>query len=330
VKNLITSSQLTPKIIERIFLKAQRFESGLKKGIKTLDILKGITVCTLFYEESTRTRFSFEKATHNLGGNIISTESASHFSSAHKGESLEHTIKVISNPNNPHLRYADIIVLRHPEKGAAQRAANVSGVPIINAGDGFGEHPTQALLDIYTFKKILGRLNNFNIAFVGDLRFSRIIKSDAVLLSKYPGIKMFFVSPKEFRIREELRLYLSQNNIAFEECNNIKTVIKKIDIAYIVRIQKNRLKGIKKILLCWKYERQKDNFSATKEIYEMSEKRGTFFCHPMPIDKKEKEISPEIENLSRVKIFEQAGYGVPVRMAILDILYKDSKKPRNE
>lgn len=314
IYHLVKTEQLTPSIIKSYFDLANRFEVNLKEGVRTLDDLKGTIVCSLFFEESTRTRFSFERAAHLLGGNVIGTEDATRFSSAHKGESLEHTIKVISNPDNPHLRYADIIVLRHPEIGAAERAAKVSGVPIINAGDGAGEHPTQALLDAYTFKKLLGRLDRFTIAFVGDLKFSRVIGSNAILLSQYPGIKMFFVAPKGFEIRKELRSYLLQKKVEFEETNDIKKVVCGCEIVYVVRVQKNRIKDKKHLSA---YQKNRDNFAVTPEVYEMSEKKGTFFCHPMPVDQKEKEIRPEVENLPRVKMIEQAGNGVPIRMAIL-------------
>jgi len=318
--HLIKTSEIPLKVIEEIFEKAEWFERELQRGRRDFNNLKGATVCSLFYEESTRTRFSFEKAIHNLGGNVISTEAAAQFSSAHKGESLEHTIKIISGKALSHLRYADIIILRHPEKGAAEKAAKVSGVPIINAGDGSGEHPTQALLDAYTFKRLLGRLSHFSICFAGDLKFSRVIGSDAILLSQYPGIKMFFVAPKGFEIKEELKSYLRQKGVEFKETDDIKKVVCQSDIAYIVRVQKNRISDRN---LLQTYQQNKDNYAVTKEVYEMSEKKGTFFCHPMPVDEKEKEIRPEVETLPRIKMFEQAGYGVVIRMAILDKIWRN-------
>ncbi len=322
IHHLIKAEQLTPPIIGWIFQKAEEFEKKLQQKAGSLENLKGATVCSLFYEESTRTRFSFERAVYNLGGTVISTENAAQFSAANKGESLEHTIKIISGAGLPHGRYADIIILRHPETGAAQKAALVSKVPVINAGDGSGEHPSQALLDAYTFKKLLGRLEKFNICFVGDLKFSRVIGSDAILLSQYPGIKMFFVSPKGFGIKDELRSSLQKKNIAFEETDDIKKVIEKSDIGYIVRVQKNRVADQ---ALLEEYRQNKDNFAVTEEVYRMSEKRGTFFCHPMPVDEREKEIRPEVENLPRIKMFEQAGYGIPVRMALLDLIWQNQK-----
>ena len=332
--HLISARQLTPKVVKEYLDKAEHYEKVLKTaGDKknNLNILNGVIVASVFFEESTRTRFSFEAAAQRLGAKVISTENAAVFSASaeKKGESLEHTIKVISNPNNPHLRYADIIVLRHPEKGAAERAANVSGVPIINAGDGDNEHPSQALLDAYTFQKLMGRLSRFNIAFTGDLKYSRVIDSNAILLAQYPRVKMFFVSPRGLEIKNNLKFSLRQKGVEFKETNNLKKVAHLSDIVYIVRVQKNRIKD-KKLLKI--YQKEKNNFAVTKEIYKMTKQKGTFFCHPMPIDKTEQEIKPEIENLSRVKMISQAGNGIPVRMAILAKawnLQKEKDKQKN-
>jgi len=320
--HLIKAEQLTPSIVTELLAEAESFNQSLKAGIRHFENLKGVTLCSLFYEESTRTRFSFERAAFLLGATVISTENAAQFSSAAKGEGLEHTIKVISGVAQGHLRYADIIILRHPENGAADRAARVSGVPIINAGSGSDEHPTQALLDAYTFEKLLGRLDHFTISFVGDLKFSRVVNSEAFLLSQYPGVKMVFVAPEGLEIRPELKSYLSQKGIEFEEASDIKEVVRESDICYVVRVQKNRIKD-KAFLLA--YQRNRDNFAVTEEVYKMSEQKGTFFCHPMPVDGEEQEIRQEVENLPRVKMLEQAGYGVPVRMAILAKVWQSQK-----
>jgi len=320
--HLTKAEQLTPAIVSELLAHAERFCQSLKVGARQFDTLKGVTLCSLFYEESTRTRFSFERAALLLGANVIGTENAAQFSSAAKGESLEHTVKVISGATQGHLRYADIIVLRHPENGAADRAANVSGVSIINAGTGSEEHPTQALLDAYTFEKLLGRLEHFTISFVGDLMFSRVVNSEAVLLSQYPGVRMFFVAPEGLEMRPWLKSYLSQKGVDFREASDIREVVQKTDICYVVRVQKNRIKD-KELLSA--YQRNRDNFAVTEEVYRMSEQKGTFFCHPMPVDEEEQEIRPEVENLPRVKMFEQAGYGVPVRMAILAKVWQSQK-----
>ena len=320
--HLIKAAQLTPAIVTELLTEAEDFNQSLKAGVRHFENLKGVTICSLFYEESTRTRFSFERAAFLLGANAISTENAAQFSSAAKGESLEHTIEVISGAAQGHLRYADIIVLRHPENGAADRAAGVSGVPIVNAGSGSDEHPTQALLDAYTFQKLLGRLDHFTISFVGDLKFSRVINSDAFLLSQYPGVKMFFVAPEGLEIRPDLKSHLSRKGVEFKEASDIREVVQESDICYVVRVQKNRIKD-REFLLA--YQRNRDKFAVTEEVYEMSEQKGTFFCHPMPVDEEEQEIRQEVENLPRVRMLEQAGYGVPVRMAILARVWQNQK-----
>ena len=320
--HLIKAEQLTTSMVAALLKDAESFNQSLKAGVRNFENLKGVTVCSLFYEESTRTRFSFERAALLLGANVISTENAAKFSSAAKGESLEHTIKVISGAAQNHLGYADIIVLRHPENDAADRAARVSWVPIINAGSGSNEHPTQALLDAYTFQKLLGRLDHFTISFIGDLKFSRVVSSEAVLLSQCPGVKMFFVAPQGLEIRPELKSYLSQKGVEFEEASDIKAVVQDSDICYVVRVQKNRIKDSELLLA---YQRNKDNFAVTEEVYKMSEQKGTFFCHPMPVDEEEQEIRQEVENLPRVRMLEQAGYGVPVRMAILAKIWQNQK-----
>src|SRR3989344_5188148 len=190
IKHILSAKQfLSKNLLMEIFKKADLFETLDKKG-KLPDSLKGKILSCLFYEPSTRTRFSFESAMLKLGGQVISAESAGNFSSAVKGETLQDSIKVVSG-------YADIIVLRHPAIGSAKKAAAISDVPIINAGDGAGEHPTQALLDIYTILKELGRIDNFKIAFAGDLLNSRTMHSLIQLLSLCKKIEIFLISPSQ-------------------------------------------------------------------------------------------------------------------------------------
>ena len=318
MRHILKADDFNPKLIEELFKKALFFEKSLEKK-KDLKSLVGAIMCSLFYEESTRTRFSFEAAMHRLGGQVISTENASIFSSAAKGESLEHTIQVISGVASPAMRYADIIVLRHPEIGAAQRAARVSGVPIINAGDGAGEHPSQALLDIYTIQKFCKRLENLSIGFVGDLAFGRIVRSLVKLLSQYKNNRFYFIAPEGLKIGQDIKEYLVKKGISFQENGNLEDVIGDIDFCYVTRVQKNHIQDQKFIE---EYQNSKDKFVISKEIYELSEARGTFFGHPMPIDSREQEISPEVENLPRVIFLKQAGFGVPVRMALLEWIYK--------
>lgn len=318
MKHILKAEDFNPKLIEELFKRALFFEKALEKK-KKLKLLEGAIMCSLFYEESTRTRFSFEAAMHRLGGRVISTENASMFSSAAKGESLEHTIQVISGAASPAMRYADIIVLRHPEIGAAQRAAMVSGVPIINAGDGAGEHPTQALLDLFTIKKFCKRLENLAIGFVGDLAFGRTVRSLTKLLSQYQKNKIYFIAPQGLKIGQDIKDYLKNKNVSFEESENLKEIIGEIDFCYVTRVQKNHIEDQK---LIEEYQDSKEKFIISKEIYDASEKRGTFFAHPMPIDSREQEIRPEVENLPRAIFLKQAGLGVPIRMALLDRVYQ--------
>jgi len=319
--HVLKAEDFNPKIIEELFKRALFFEKALEKK-KRLKLLEGAIMCSLFYEESTRTRFSFETAMHRLGGEVISTESAGMFSSAAKGESLEHTIQVISGVANPAMKYADIIVLRHPEIGAAERAAKVSGVPIINAGDGAGEHPTQALLDLYTINRFCKRLNNLSVGFVGDLAYGRTVRSLCKLLAQYPNNKLYFIAPEGLKIKEDIKNYLKEKEVHFEESKNLKEIIKELDFCYVTRVQKNHIQDPK---LIEEYQNSKDKFVISKEIYEISESRGTFFSHPMPIDSKEQEIKPEVENLPQVIFLRQAGFGVPVRMAILYEVWRNGK-----
>ena len=196
MKHVVESQQFGRKLLSSLFSMADKLEK------KTETPLKGKIMAALFYEPSTRTRFSFESAMLRLGGSVITTENAKEFSSAAKGETLEDSIRVINN-------YVDVIVLRHYEEGASARAARVSRVPVINAGDGAGQHPTQALLDLYTIKKELGKIDGISIAFVGDLLHGRTIRSLSYLLGKYKNIKIYFVSPRALKVGEDIKAYMN-------------------------------------------------------------------------------------------------------------------------
>ena len=265
--------------------------------------LKGKILATVFYEPSTRTRFSFEAAMMKLGGNVITTEAASHFSSVTKGESLTDTIRIVSG-------YADAIVLRHFEEGSAQKAAEISPVPLINAGDGQGEHPTQALLDVYTIKKELGRLNNFTIAMVGDLKYGRTIHSLIYLLSKQENVKIYLVSPKPLKLPKKYKDYLKKEKITFSETTDMTDTFKNIDILYMTRVQKERFSSEEE------YNKVKSFYILDKNILNLM-KKDTKIMHPLP---RVTEISPEIDNDPRAAYFRQAKNGLYVRMALLKML----------
>ncbi|MCX8014561.1 MAG: aspartate carbamoyltransferase, partial [candidate division WOR-3 bacterium] len=252
----------------------------------------------------TRTRLSFEAAMAKLGGEIISTENAKEFSSAAKGESLEDTIRIVGN-------YADIIVLRHYESGAAERAAKISSVPIINAGDGPGQHPTQALLDIYTIKKEIGRLDGIAIAMVGDLAYSRTVRSLAYLLTKYRDVKMYFVAPDVVQMRDDIKEYLKQHKVFFAEETNLEKVTSKVDVIYQTRIQKERFGERLE-----DYEKAKDKYIIDKNILKHM-KRNAIIMHPLP---RVNEIKTEVDQDPRAAYFRQAQNGLYIRMALIKMI----------
>ncbi|MEK6892682.1 MAG: aspartate carbamoyltransferase [Nanoarchaeota archaeon] len=218
MKHLLESQQFDQKLLFHLFSQAELFRRN-----PALKPLNGKTMATLFYEPSTRTRLSFESAMLRLGGQVISTENAKEFSSAVKGESIEDTARIVS-------AYADCIVIRHYEDGAAKKAASVSKVPIINAGDGKGQHPTQALLDIYTIFKEIGRIENIKIAMAGDLSSGRTVHSLSYLLGKFNSIEIIFVSPRNLKMKDEIKDYLSRHNVKFREEEDLNKVISEVDI----------------------------------------------------------------------------------------------------
>ena len=238
-----------------------------------------------------------------LGGNVLTTENAKEFSSAIKGETLEDSIRVIQT-------YADVIVLRHYEEGASARAASISKVPIINAGDGAGQHPTQALLDLYTIRKELGRIDGIHIAFVGDLKHGRTIRSLAYLLGRYEKVRIYFVSPKGLRVKEDIKEYLNKHKIVFTETEDLESIIGKVDVLYQTRIQKERFaseKEYKKYKGCYRLD--------LKMVSKMKPK--SIIMHPLPrVD----EIAQEVDTSAHAVYFKQAEYGLYVRMALLKYL----------
>src|SRR5712692_5181738 len=195
--------------------------------------LNGQVMAALFYEPSTRTRLSFEAAMLRLGGRTMGTDNAREFSSAAKGETLEDTIRIVSG-------YADVIVLRHNEEGAARRAAAVSSVPVMNAGDGPGQHPTQALLDLYTIRDEIGRIDGIRIAMVGDLANGRTVRSLTYLLSKFRDIRICFVAPPQVAMRQDIKDHLDEHHVPWVETEDLDSVLPQVDVVYQTRIQKER------------------------------------------------------------------------------------------
>src|SRR5260370_24001713 len=229
LRHLTGPDDLGRTLIEQLLERAAAFERGDSDGAP----LRGRLLATLFYEPSTRTRFSFEAAMYRLGGQVLSAENATRASSAAKGESMEDAIRVIGG-------YADVIVLRHPEAGAAARAAQVAQVPVINAGDGPGHHPTQALLDLYTVKKELGRLDHLRVGLAGDLRNGRTVRSLAVLLSRFPGNDLVLISPPGLRMGDDVIGSLAQAQQAVHETEDFAGAIPTLDVLYQTRIQAER------------------------------------------------------------------------------------------
>jgi aspartate carbamoyltransferase catalytic subunit len=302
VKHIIEAQQFDKDILFKLFKRSDELRKFSEQT------LKGKILTTLFYEPSTRTRLSFEAAMIRLGGSVIGTESAKLFSSVSKGESLEDSIRVIS-------KYCDVIVMRHNEEGAARTAAKVSSVPIINGGDGKGQHPTQTLLDVYTIYRELGRLDNLKIVMVGDLASGRTVRSLCYLLGKFSGISITFVSPDNLRIGEDIKEYLNKHEVYFSEKSDLEEVIPEADVIYMTRVQKERMSTEEYNKANGKYTISEKNFGLVSP--------EAIVMHPLP-HLKEIDLPLEVEELDkRVAYFRQAENGLFVRMAILEDLLEE-------
>ena len=261
---------------------------------------EGKKLATCFYEPSTRTRLSFEAAMLNLGGSVLGFASADS-SSASKGESVSDTIRVISC-------YADICAMRHPKEGAPLVASQKSRIPVINAGDGGHQHPTQTLADLLTIRSLKGRLDNMTIGLCGDLKFGRTVHSLISALIRYPGIKFVLISPEELRIPSYLREdVLRANNIPFTEVERLEDAIPQLDVLYMTRVQKERFFNEED------YVRLKDFYILTKAKMELAPE-DMIVLHPLP---RVNEISVEVDDDPRAVYFKQAQYAVYVRMALI-------------
>lgn len=261
---------------------------------------EGKKLATCFYEPSTRTRLSFEAAMLNLGGSVLGFASADS-SSASKGESVSDTIRVISC-------YADICAMRHPKEGAPLVASQKSRIPVINAGDGGHQHPTQTLADLLTIRSLKGRLDNMTIGLCGDLKFGRTVHSLISALIRYPGIKFVLISPEELRIPSYIREdVLRANNIPFTEVERLEDAIPQLDVLYMTRVQKERFFNEED------YVRMKDFYILDKSKMDLA-KPDMLVLHPLP---RVNEISVEVDNDPRAAYFKQAQYGVYARMALI-------------
>ena len=297
-----------PWLEEELFPLAKEMEKVAKGGGSNVLFRK--RMITLFYEPSTRTRASFEIAMNTLGGKVVfSTENARQFSSAAKGETLEDTIKVLNS------YHPDVIVLRYDEEGGAKRAAEVSSVPIINAGDGTGQHPTQALLDLYTIQKEIGQIAGVSIAMVGDLARGRTVRSLSYLLGKFPDVKIYYVSPEVARIRDDIKDYLKKHGVWFTEGYDLREVAPKVNVIYQTRTQKERGLQLEKY-------GPKAFCIINQEVLDLM-KKDAILMHPLPHTE---EIAPEVDSDPRAAYFRQAENGLYIRMALLKKLLKQKAK----
>ncbi|XP_008789690.2 aspartate carbamoyltransferase, chloroplastic-like [Phoenix dactylifera] len=301
--DVIESQQFDRDILNDIFEVALEMEK-IEKNSSRRKILMGYLMATLFYEPSTRTRLSFESAMKRLGGEVLTTENAREFSSAAKGETLEDTIRTVEG-------YADIIVLRHFESGAARRAASTASIPIINAGDGPGQHPTQALLDVYTIKREIGRLDGITLGLVGDLANGRTVRSLAYLIAKYQNIKIYFVSPDVVKMKDDIKDYLTSMGVGWEESTDLLEVASKCDVVYQTRIQRERFG--ERIDL---YEAARGKYIVNRKVLDVLPKHAVIM-HPLPrLD----EITVDVDSDTRAAYFRQAKNGLYIRMALLKLL----------
>ena len=261
---------------------------------------EGKTLATLFYEPSTRTRLSHEAAMFNLGGNVLGFSSADS-SSAAKGESVSDTIRMTSC-------YADICAMRHPKEGAPMVACKHSTIPVINAGDGGHQHPTQTLTDLLTIRSLKGRLNNMTIGLCGDLKFGRTVHSLIHALVRYPGIRFVLISPEELRLPSYIRSdVLDKHNVPYEEVVRLEDALPKLDLLYMTRVQKERFFNEED------YVRMKDFYILDAKKMELAPK-DMYVLHPLP---RVNEISVEVDDDPRAAYFKQAQYGVYIRMALI-------------
>ncbi len=296
-RHLTSTKQLSRADTDAILEEAAKMEKIQKKGGS--DLLKGKILAALFYEPSTRTRLSFESAMHRLGGHVITAEGIQ-FSSLYKGETIEDTMMMVGG-------YADIIAMRHPEQGSADTAASVSPVPFINAGDGPGQHPTQALLDLYTIKKECGKIDGIHITMVGDLRYGRTVHSLSFLLGLYKNVKFTLVSPAELTMPEKVTGFFREKGIEFTETDDLATSLDS-DVVYMTRVQKERFADNSE------YERLKLKYVLTAK---MLKGKKAIVMHPLP---RVGEIATDVDALPNAAYFRQANNGVPVRMALLKML----------
>ena len=298
-EGIISAKQFNREDIEHLLKKGREMRT-----IRNSNILNGKILATLFFEPSTRTRLSFESAMYRLGGNVIGFHSGE-VSSIKKGESLADTIRTVEN-------YCDCIIIRHPLEGAATMASRFAKIPIINAGSGSGEHPTQALLDLLTIKEEIGTLDGLNIGIMGDLKYGRTVHSLSILLSNF-DVNIYFISPKELMMRKREKEFLHQRQLKYKDVTNYRNLLGILDVLYMTRIQRERFVDLEE------YDRIK-NFYIFKKT-DLDETKNSFkLMHPLP---RINEIPPEIDGSEKCIYFRQTNYGLHMRKAILAELLID-------
>ncbi len=299
-EGIISAKQFNREDIEYILKQGRKMIR-----VKNSHILNGKILATLFFEPSTRTRLSFESAMYRLGGNVIGFHSAD-VSSFKKGESIADTIRTVQN-------YSDCIVMRNPLEGAAILASRFANIPIINAGSGSGEHPTQALLDLLTIKEECGTIDGLNIGIVGDLKYGRTAHSLSLLLSNFE-VNIYFISPRELSLRNRYKAYLQERKIKYKEITRYRNILDILDVLYMTRIQKERFVDQEE------YEKVKSAYVFNEEDLEKT-KENFKLMHPLP---RITEIHPNVDTYSDKAIyFKQTGYGLALRKAILAELMID-------
>ena len=297
LRHVYESQQFTVPLLMELFDRTRQMEKIVARG-GTLDYQNRI-MATLFYEPSTRTRFSFEAAMYRLGGRVLSTEHARAFSSEMECEQVEDSIRIIGG-------YSDVIVIRHNEAGGAKRAAQVSPVPVINAGDGnAGQHPTQALLDLYTIYRERP-LDGLSVAFIGELDRGRTARSLAYLLAKFDRVKVYFVAPSEMQMKADILEYLDRHNVRYELESDIGRVVGEVDVIYQTRIQPQRVAGSLKPFAI--------DSSALSKM-----RSDAMILHPLP---RTVELDKTVDDDPRALYFRQAKNGLYVRMALLTLLFE--------
>ncbi|MFH1588469.1 MAG: aspartate carbamoyltransferase [Candidatus Diapherotrites archaeon] len=302
--DIVSIADISRKNIETVLEKAAELES-MSKAQKS-KILENKVIASLFFEPSTRTRLSFETSIQNLGGRVIGFADPG-MSSFKKGETLSDTIKMIES-------YADIIVMRHFIEGASRRAAELSKVPIINAGDGANQHPTQTLLDLYTIKKEFGKIDGIAIGMLGDLKYGRTVHSLAYALAKFNAVKIYLIAPEQLKMPEFIVKDI-KGKVELMETDDLYKVLPKLDVLYATRIQKERFSDERE------YSRVKDAFILDKSILKKTKKHFRIM-HPLP---RVNEIKTELDLTPAALYFEQAANGVPAREALLALLINKKK-----